>query len=516
MPLRSESTAMRWFWPIHLILLSLVLIGQLATGTSLEFSLWMSLLWLQFGVVFSRTKGVASVLGCCLLLFFIQHVGAAMVMKVLHWQPADEIMYVPIQTLQVYNVGFLGLILGSLFLDFLRIGKAKPLIVLKPTEDRLFILAVILLVISAVRWYAVNRFGVADEGGLYVGGVIGPLRQFHFIQYLPIVLGTAYAIVKSNGKKWLHWTNITSVLISIAGGIIFAVRQEMVWAVVTLVLSAHMFGFQFKFKQYGLIIGLALFFQLVLSPYALYARNEVRTGTQTERLTTMAKVFTEVITEPEKFRKKEVEDAQVVTEDERRTHYFREASNLKERHALINWVSSVIYRTNLEGYDGGGRIYHGWAMVIPRFANNPNKPVIGTANDLGQKAIGLVGPTDFTTQITLGFFADAFNAYGWWCVFLTAFLTLVAYGLFISLLFGDGLSRNILGLGIIYQATQVFAERTIAAQIVFLFQDLIVYAIFSAVIVFFANTMTRRTREAPYAYERPRGMGRVVSPDTRP
>ena len=74
-----------------------------------------------------------------------------MVMKVLHWQPADEIMYVPIQTLQVYNVGFLGLILGSLFLDFLRISKAKPLIVLKPTEDRLFILAVILLVISAVR-----------------------------------------------------------------------------------------------------------------------------------------------------------------------------------------------------------------------------------------------------------------------------------------------------------------------------------------------------------------------------
>ena len=64
---------MRWFWPIHLILLSLVLIGQLATGTSLEFSLWMSLLWLQFGVVFSRTKGVASVLGCCLLLFFLQH-----------------------------------------------------------------------------------------------------------------------------------------------------------------------------------------------------------------------------------------------------------------------------------------------------------------------------------------------------------------------------------------------------------------------------------------------------------
>ena len=516
MPLRSESKAMRWFWPIHLVLLAFVVLGQMATGTSLEFTMWMSLLWIQFGVVFSRTKGIASVLGCCLLLFFIQHIGAAMIMKVLHWQPADEIMYVPIQTLQVYNVGFFGLVCGSLFLDMMRIGKAKPIIVFKPTEDRLFLLAIILLVISTVRWYVLNRFGVADEGGLYVGGGIGPLRQFHFVQYLAIVFGTAYAVVKSDGKKWLHWTNVSAVLLSIVGGIVFAVRQEMVWSIVTLVLSAHMFGFQLKFKQFGLIIGLALFFQLVLSPYALYARNEVRTGSQSERFTTMIKVFTEVITEPEKFRKKEVEDAQLVTEDERRTHYFREASNLKERHALINWVSSVVHRTNQEGYDGGRRISDGWKMVIPRFANNPDKPLIGTANDLGQKAIGLLAPTDFTTQITLGFIADAFNAYGWTCVFLTSFLTLVGYGLFLSFLFGDGLSRNILGLGIVYQATQVFAERTIASQIVFLFQDIIVYALFSALLVFFANTMTRRSREAPYAYERQRGMGRVVSPDTRP
>ena len=31
--------------------MSLVIIGQLATGTSLEFTMWMSVLWVQFGVV---------------------------------------------------------------------------------------------------------------------------------------------------------------------------------------------------------------------------------------------------------------------------------------------------------------------------------------------------------------------------------------------------------------------------------------------------------------------------------
>jgi hypothetical protein len=503
-------------WALALIMFLLVAVGQISVGTAVGFAGYTFLFLVINFVTFRIVGGFRTILGACVALLAIQHVLAGQIFKILMRQPGDEIIYTPYSTFNVYVIGSLGLLAGALVFKALRLDKFNS--ILKPNKDAAALLysALLLTALSVFRIIYVVAFGVIDQGGLEVGGFVGILRQFHFVQYAAIAFSTAYVIVATEGKRTLSWLVVTSVLFGVLSGWAYGVRLDMVWSFLTYVITVLSFRMKLRLPFFIFVALAVVVFRYYLSPYALAARNEIRVGSIEQRISRAASLAVEVLEDREKFEKLYAQQTEFYPEPDRvRFHYFRTPNNLLERFALINWASSVVQRTDVEGTQGGDRISHGWKMLVPR-ALNPDKPVIKTGNALGHAGIGLVNYADFFTPITIGWYVDLYNCHGMTAVFVGALIVMLGYALVFKITSGLEFDGNVYVLSVMYFATQLFSESPIASVIIFLCQDMVLFTVTMLLLRVATNNMIKRKKHAINLYERQRGMGRVVSTDTRP
>lgn len=500
------------FWLI-VTMLGILLFGiQVLMGAQVEYAALIFTFTLLTAAAFKMAGGIGSFMGFVVLFLGLQHVIFSQWVKVFFLQRPDEIIWSPIATLTMYNVGMAGLLVGAAVLRMVRIDRWRK--ILPSTEDtsKLLLISVILLILSTIRAYVISRYGIVEQGGLYIGGFVGFWRNLQFPQFMAIAAGTAYAIIKSDGKRCLNFINVTALLVSFAVGIIYGVRNDMVFAALTFVTTCLAYGFKFGVRHYLLLGVLVFLFFRVMSPYSLYARSEgrVRVGSLEDRIAAAGKALTDVIYEPNRYRRTDDSvEVSALPYDEMMTHYFKVNNNVLERFAILCVASSVVYNTDLRGTTGGERIAHGWQMVLPRVIN-PEKPGIGTANKLAHQGIGLVHPTDNFTQVVLGFMVDAYNAYGLYATFLASALIMIGVGVVMAVTFGTQIHRNYMLCGLFWMFAESFSEGTIARIIVTWTFDIANAVIFLLFLVLLSNAFTRRSRSATYVYEHERGAAREV------
>ncbi|MCW5936383.1 MAG: hypothetical protein KIT11_03640 [Fimbriimonadaceae bacterium] len=486
---------------------SLVLCAfQIITGTDILFALMVMLfVWLS-GATIGVLGGVFNLLGLSVFILAAQQVVVSQIAKAWFLQPADVPLKWPIETMGMYCLGMLGILLGALTFKALRIDRARPLF--PPITDgrTLIVLAWILTLIAFARFFILARFGVYEgaSGGVYVGGFVGPLRTLTFLPTLAVACGTAAVIVRSEGKRCVGWVNAIAILVPILAGIITAIRADTASALVTFGLTLLAFRFKLKVKHYVIALLAAYAFQFIIFPYSLYARGEgkVRIGTLDQRIAKAFSTLFDVAVDPIKYQSETTKPNPSEPWSITRLRYYGQPLPTLERYSQIIFNDEIVDATIRGRTTGWETTEAGFVMILPRILN-PRKEAFGTSNSIAHRGEGIVGKTDYYTQITLSFMVDAFGSFRFPGVFFFSYFIALAYFTVYSLMFNTNLWRNIYVASLAFTTTWIFSEGTIQAQILNVVQNPIYFILVTLPLVLIARTLTKRLREAPFVYEKP-------------
>ena len=91
------------------------------------------------------------------------------------------------------------------------------------------------------------------------------------------------------------------ILMPIMTGIASAGREGMVTGVIIYTATCLAFRFRFRPIHFAVALGGAALLQYILFPYALYARNFVRTPRMDENIRRAASCLVDVISDPAKY-----------------------------------------------------------------------------------------------------------------------------------------------------------------------------------------------------------------------
>jgi uncharacterized membrane protein YidH (DUF202 family) len=434
-----------------------LLLAQALAGTSAMYAQLVFLFVLLSGISINLAGGLSRVGGFCIAMMSLKLVIISQVAKSFFGEPGDSRLQMPVTTIGILLVGLASVTIAVALVRFVRVRK--HLFVTDASPESLRIAAIITFALGAVSHLGVMRTGVED-GALQVGGLPGLLRQWSFCLSLAVVFSTAYVIQKSGGRRLLGWFNGLPVGLFFALGVLSASKQGMIEPLVLVGLTAVAFRFQFALAH--LVAG-AMFLALavgVLFPFGQVARNYTRGYGFVETITTTAEFAAKHFTSVEGFRQlhEQYDDA---AERAELTQYYERTIGLLERVSLIKMVDLLVSATAREGESEWDTITHGFKMVLPRFIY-PNKPAINTGTYLGKKA-GVISEDDWGTQISFGFIADAYSAFGWTGVALIPGIVTACFLLLFNWLVGP-LERNVWCVYFFAEFQHFFAEQTISAM----------------------------------------------------
>ena len=264
-----------------------------------------------------------------------------------------------------------------------------------------------------------------DTGKVNLGGVAGILNAIPGVIALAVASGTAYEILSSNRRKSLGLANGVIIVTTLLLGIVTAGREQMITAVFIYFLTCVAFKFKFRLSHYALILSAGYVAQFILFPYALYARNIVRTPRFEENVRLASDLMLDVITNPVKYQETFERQSQGY---HARFQYYSVPIPTLERFSLLPINAGIIDATLREGITGIETLEVGFEMAVPRFLL-PEKTASDNSNLLAHREPGLVGKYDFTTGITIGPVGDAFSTAGWPGTFILSYaITFFLFG----------------------------------------------------------------------------------------
>ncbi|MBS1712897.1 MAG: hypothetical protein JST30_01025 [Armatimonadetes bacterium] len=494
-------------WTVALSMFIVILfVAQVVTGTDPRFASLVSTYIILSSLAIKVVGGFWTLPGISVAVMMMQHVVVSQVAKVFFLQVATDRLLQPVQTMFVYNLAALGILSAALIYKLFRVERVRA--IFEPEEDvrRLGFMAIIFLIISIARMFLLQKFGVYEGagGGAYIGGFVGPLRQFGFFTTLAVTFSTAHVIKVSNGRRCASVWNVSAILAAMAFGILGAGRQDSVSAVVAFLLTLIAFRFKLRLWHY-VTIGLAAYvLQFIIFPYALYARGEgeVRIGSLEERVAKASALLGDVALNPGKYREKEGQlQPQMPWQMQRMYYYGRKIPTL-DRYSVINATDNIVNAVLQRGANGPETAISGFYMLLPRFLN-PQKEAFGTSNTIAHFGDGLVGESDYYTQITLGIAADGFYCFKYAGAFWLPFLASLAYFTVYRLMFRPELKRNAYVAALIFLQTWTFSEATTQGHVLLCLQSPLWFFGSVLPIMLVAKGLTRRVREAPFIYAKP-------------
>lgn len=477
-------------------------LAQVLTGTPAAFAGLVSSFTILGYWTVKTLGGPTTLPGLSVTVLLMQHVVVSQIAKVFFLQSAVDRMLVPYPTILIYNLAIFGILCAALLFKYFKIESIRPLFDIEIDQKRLSIYAIVLTIFSIFRFYALQKFGVFEGGGVFVGGFVGPLRQFGFLSSLAVACGTAAVILKTNGRRCLGFWNTVAIIGPILYGILGAGRQDSATSIVTFGLTLFAFRFKLRIAHY---VALGLFgyvLQFIIFPYALYARGEgqVRVGSFEERIVKAGNLLAEFTFSPKRKTEELTKNEAIEPWSFQRMHYYGTSNSTLERYSVIlttdNLVNAVIER----GPKGQETIFAGFFRILPRFLN-PEKEALGTGNTVASYGDGLVNPGDLYTQITMGFVPDSVYAYSWPGAFFVPLIVSFAYFLVYTLLFRPSIFKNVFVVAFMFTSTWTYSEETVAGQTLNIIQTPIYFILAFTPLAIFARTLTKKVREAPYIFE---------------
>jgi hypothetical protein len=392
---------------ISIALALLLMILQLATGTSLPFAELTFLAIVAAVLTINLVGGLRTIAGCCVAIVAMQVFIIAEIAKVCYHEPGQYLLDAPLVTMGVIALSMICLCLAALLCR-----PFKPRRVLfKPILDPGFLrtMAVVTFIIGTSSYMAGQVLGTTDEGAVHLGGFAGLFRRIGVCAPVAIVAGTAYTIIESRGKRLFSIYNALPFGFEFAVGVFFTSKQAMFEPFLYLALTG--LAFRFPWRRLHIVSGLAILFLavFVFFPFAQVARNYTRGYTLGDTWQKTVQFFDQIVNNPSSYVDLRDEYLQGLEVDDP-GRYFDTPNGWLERAALIKPADSLIEATLQQGTSGWKTIRPGLEDLVPR--QLLPRRYVNVSNELGYRA-GLIDEDNIATSISFGFAAEGFSSFGW-------------------------------------------------------------------------------------------------------
>lgn len=422
----------------YLIIFSVILcIGQLTVGTDILVAFLFSIaIFFGLAATFAtgRWNSLFGLLNFSLILKFLLF---GVVVKIFFLQPADHPLRAPFETAMVCAFGFAGVMIGTVIQTKFRRPKRH---IIHTINDKYFYLTLYIfsMIVGYGSWLYVyiTRQGITDVEST-VGGVFGVLGQFGDYKNMSISAAIYYLWASKSQRLLSHGLVIFTLVLSILVAIYSTSKQEMLKPLIFLILTVvSIKGVSYRPLWIIIITGLVTYTNFVY-PFSQYIRHAGgREGTTSERIALMSEVVSKMVEDGE-YR----EDLVTKTSKNKDENYLPVAGASLGRFAMVAEADRLIAASNSFEDTGWETINWGFSMILPRFIN-PDKPIFAPNNYLGHIA-GDISGNDYTTQVSYGFMANLYNAFGFTGVFFGSTIVTSLLYYWLSLFFGNATKLDI-------------------------------------------------------------------------
>lgn len=345
-------------------------------------------------------KSAAGLLNFVLILKFLL---IAVVLKTVTLQATDSNLRAPRTTAEVMAVGFFALYVGSFVYRHLK--KIRG-VVKDVTDPKVYFWLAILFSIACLgSTFVILIFQTSYELALQ-GGLWGVAHQFELSSGFCVVPAMYYAW-SSGSKRFLsHPLVLTILVVEILLGLATTTKEALMEPVLCY-LSVGFIRYGIRSKAvWGIVATGAVFYVTIGYPYSQYVRSHGgRNGTLAERWQVIEEVFLNVATDSS-FRQSV--DSQIYSGN---SYLGKESLEPIGRLAMVGEADRLVDATDqTQSYTGWETIIAGLQVAVPSFIM-PMKPDFAVGNLLGHIGDQLAND-DYATQISYGFMANLYNAFG--------------------------------------------------------------------------------------------------------
>jgi len=389
------------------------LVGQLLAGTSVIVAAQFTVA-IFFGLLaVVAGGGVKSVFGLLNLILISRYLLIAIAIKIVMLEPADKNLREPAMTSLVMMVGFFALCVGTM----VACASPQPCKALLPTVRRpiVFLSFAVVLFVLCNAGYFVGMAPSLNGEGLTTGGVLGYARTLGSLKAFAVVPAMFYAW-SSGSRRFLTHPLVLAILgASLAVGIFSTGKQDAMEPVVYYVAMAiFRRGLHYR-KLWVLGAAAAIFFALVIFPYSQFVRvSGGREGSVSQRLVVIEDVMYKVLTDPA-FRSSITTDAIGQTAG-RRLYWDYKVLTPLNRLSLVADADRLISASMHTAPTEWETITWGFKLLTPSFLY-PDKPKYEAGNYFGHFT-GDLNLMDSDTQVAYGPFANWYNAFAMFGVFV--------------------------------------------------------------------------------------------------
>ena len=449
-----------------LLFSSILFVGQLINGTPLNIAFLFSTA-IVFGLCAVQATGKwNSMLGLLNLVIIIKYLLFGIILKIFFFQPSDSPLLAPMETSMVAALGFAGVLIGTMIQQKLPLPKTR---LIYPIHDKNFylVLYIFSMTVGYGSWlyFFFSRHDVWTTGldlTTTVGGLYGIINAFGMFKDLSVVAAVYYAWLSKSKRLITHPLVLFPLVLSTLLGFYSTSKQGMIEPSVYLFLAIlSVKGIRYKPLWGMLSFGIFIYVNLIY-PFGNYIRYAGgREGSIDERIAVMSEVLPKMILE------QEYRESVNMSLDKSHIHkhepYLPVAGYSFGRFAMIAEADKLIAAsTNSEG-TGWETITWGFKMALPRFIL-PDKPILAANNYLA-RLVGGLGANDYTTQVSYGFMANFYNAFGFIGVIIGSLLLICGLYYWLTLFFGNPANISIWVILVFGQYHHLLAEQSVSGII---------------------------------------------------
>jgi len=395
-------------WDSLIVLLSVILgvVQVLLGGDALPAAMLSGAT--LFGLLAVQTAGVTTAIGILnLLLVGRLLLGAYLTKNIFMGEPVTTHLFAPTQTAAVMLLGFVGVWLGTILVT--RIVRPIPLFKIPGDPRYLLLISIVCVVLGSVFSVAV-RLAEGNEGDAPTGGLWGVAKMLASFRVVSLPALMLY-LWRVQSRRWLtHPAVISLALLLFVAALLTSSKQVMAEPVAAYTLMAlARYGWRHPIAWVCLPLAIASYHYMVF-PIAQYARSA---GTLYKDPREAARVTAQIVYDyatDSEFRGYLMLLAEESVHPNDVHPYLSEKLTPYGRFAMIGEADRLISVSAMFEHSGMETIKNALLVQVPSIVY-PNKPQLGSGNFLGQYA-GDLDPRDYSTQVSYGFMANAYNAFG--------------------------------------------------------------------------------------------------------
>jgi hypothetical protein len=410
---------MKFPWPEHIkakylvLFATTLLVAQLLSGTNPLFAICIFGYTLLAGIAFNFGGGLYTFTGSFIAFQSLEVILISQVAKVILWQPADSYLQAPLHTAAIYVVGMAAECAAVIVCSKYR--RKEPIFDSRKDDSRMMEMSIAASLMGMVSSFLLFTFGVDSVTGVMSQGSIWAyLNQMQYFLPLGVMLGTAYLVRQSKGKRSARWWTILPLVYMSFLGIALNSKQAIFTPAFTWFIVCAIYSYKFSKSQILGMIAYLIFGAYIIFPVVQYSRAYVREGNLIRR----AQLVYEFTTDNGLIAIRNAyinqEELQAESSDEHFFFYYGKDMQLLDRFSLIETEDAVVNYTDRVGLYGLEPFADEGISMVPRFVL-PSKDDylhVGLPNVLG-RATGMLGAGDEQTFISFSMFATTYFMAGW-------------------------------------------------------------------------------------------------------